>query len=68
LFHWQATFPANTMGAPPSVQFHFCSGINVDLLDWSSRRFGYWYHIPHPTQRRGKDELPSTLYSLLRLT
>jgi hypothetical protein len=66
LLHWQATFPENNMGALPFIHRHFCSsGINVDLLDWSPRRFGNWHHIPHSTQRQVKDELPSTFYSLL---
>jgi len=65
LLHWQATFPANNMGALPFIRRHSCSSrINVDLLNRSPRRFGYWHHIPHSTQRQGKDELPSTFNSL----
>ena len=65
LLHWQATFPADNMGALPFIQCHFCpSRINVDLFNRSPRRFGYWHHILHSTQRQGKDELPSTSSSL----
>ena len=68
LLCWEAPISTNSMGALRFVHCDFYPlGINTDLLDWSSRCFGNWYHLPHPTQRQGKAELSSTFRSSMQV-